>query len=114
MILSSPLLEETDIEIPNSKIATDNSPLLSNLSKLSECKCISSLYANFPIAQKAYKCSSCLGSGFICEYCYNNCHKDCTEVKKESTNVQIFVCECAKKLKHSVSHNNIIKIDDGN
>ena len=108
-MISSPLLEGTDIEIPNTKTQSDDISLKTSITKLSQSKCISSLYANFPIAQKAYKCSSCLGSGFICEYCYNNCHKDCTDSKKASNNIQVFVCECAKRLKHSVSPTKKIK-----
>ena len=74
-----------------------------------------------PVNQKAYRCSICNPPEdkfikYICEFCYNDCHKICRKLKeekdgmlmKEKVSIEIkdyigfkeFFCVCGKEYKH--------------
>ena len=70
------------------------------IDSLCNCQCIFSLYGNDYVKQREYTCPKCLSDGAICEYCYFNCHKNCSKTKKKSKVVNYLVCDCALVLKH--------------
>jgi len=79
---------------------------------LSNDKCSSFLFGKEKIKQKCYICSICdkKGQNYICDYCYNTCHKKCRNnlketpeslMEKEYLNIKKFYCFCGVNLKHA-------------
>ena len=82
--------------------------------------CTSYNLGTLPMSQKCYTCSICNqnedNKKYICEYCYNNCHKVCRDLKKEKLDainnknityekdyqgIKEFYCLCGNEYKHN-------------
>ena len=89
--------KEQNDSVPNYPYKID---LIDSVEK--NCQCFFSKYGVDFIKGKYYRCTKCLPDGDICEYCYYNCHKNCTKEFKEPTGTGFFSCDCAVILRHKV------------
>ena len=72
----------------------------------SKNQCTAYLYGKEKMEQNAYICTKCdkKSQNYICEYCYNNCHKKCKIFHQKASDKKEFLkfsCYCGLNLKHT-------------
>ena len=109
--MSSPtegVISQSKIQIQNQK-TTEKVMETFNLSDYKSCnRCTYFQFGDIAIEQNAYCCEICDPNKmeFICEECFNTCHKACRNEEEETSNIMSqvkrkFFCECGLK-KHQI------------